>query len=82
MNRQDNRAWLLVLPAMLLVMDTWHWLGLVVVLSYAGLSAISPAYRQAAAIDGASRWRCFGTSNCRGWAARWPSCCLWPRRFC
>lgn len=44
---------------LLLVMDTWHWLGLVVVLAYAGLSAIPPAYRQAAAIDGASRWAVF-----------------------
>lgn len=44
---------------LLLVMDTWHWLGLVVVLAYAGLSAIPPAYRQAAAIDGAGRWAVF-----------------------
>jgi len=42
--------------ALILAVDTWHWLGLVVVLAYAGLSAIPPAYRQAAAIDGASRW--------------------------
>jgi glycerol transport system permease protein len=41
---------------LILVMDTWHWLGLVVVMSYAGLSAIPDAYRQAAAIDGASAW--------------------------
>jgi glycerol transport system permease protein len=47
-------TWLL-----LLTVDTWHWLGLVVILSYAGLSAIPPAYRQAAAIDGASRWAVF-----------------------
>ncbi len=45
--------------ALILVVDTWHWLGLVVVLSYAGLSAIPPAFRQAAAIDGASRWAVF-----------------------
>jgi glycerol transport system permease protein len=45
--------------ALILVMDTWHWLGLVVVLAYAGLSSIPPAYRQAAAIDGASRWALF-----------------------
>ena len=45
--------------ALILVMDTWHWLGLVVVLAYAGLSAIPPAYMQAAAIDGASRWAVF-----------------------
>ncbi|WP_135450913.1 MULTISPECIES: carbohydrate ABC transporter permease [Tabrizicola] len=45
--------------ALLLVMDTWHWLGLVVVLAYAGLSAIPPAYRQAARIDGATRWAIF-----------------------
>lgn len=41
--------------AMILFVDTWHWLGLVVVLAYAGLSAIPPAYYQAAAVDGASR---------------------------
>jgi glycerol transport system permease protein len=45
--------------ALILAVDTWHWLGLVVVLSYAGLSAIPPAFRQAAAIDGASRWAVF-----------------------
>lgn len=37
----------------LVAMDTWHWLGLVVVLAYAGLSSIPAAYHQAAAIDGA-----------------------------
>jgi glycerol transport system permease protein len=45
--------------ALILTMDTWHWLGLVVVLAYAGLSAIPQAYMQAAAIDGASRWAVF-----------------------
>lgn len=40
--------------ALILVVDTWHWLGLVVILAYAGLSSISPAYYQAAAIDSAS----------------------------
>lgn len=45
--------------ALLLVMDTWHWLGLVVILAYAGLSGIPRAYYQAAAIDGASRWALF-----------------------
>ena len=45
--------------ALILAVDTWHWLGLVVVLAYAGLSAIPPAYMQAAAIDGASRWAVF-----------------------
>lgn len=43
----------------LVVMDTWHWLGLVVVLSYAGISSIPAAYYQAAAIDGASQWHVF-----------------------
>jgi glycerol transport system permease protein len=42
-----------------LAMDTWHWLGLVVVLAYAGLSAIPAPYYQAAAIDGASRMAIF-----------------------
>lgn len=45
--------------ALILVVDTWHWLGLVVVLAYAGLSNVPQAYRQAAAIDGASRWAVF-----------------------
>lgn len=40
---------------LILLVDTWHWLGLVVVLAYAGLSSISPAYYQAASVDGASR---------------------------
>lgn len=45
--------------ALILAMDTWHWLGLVVVLAYAGLASVPPAYYQAAAIDGASRWAVF-----------------------
>lgn len=45
--------------ALILLVDTWHWLGLVVVLAYAGLSAIPPAYYQAAAVDGASRLAVF-----------------------
>lgn len=40
---------------LLVAMDTWHWLGLVVVLAFAGLSGIPHPYYQAAAIDGASR---------------------------
>lgn len=47
-------TWILIL-----LVDTWHWLGLVVVLAYAGLSAIHPAYYQAAAVDGASRLAVF-----------------------
>jgi len=43
----------------LILMDTWHWTGLVAVLAFAGLSAIPNAYYQAAAIDGASRWQVF-----------------------
>lgn len=45
--------------ALILVMDTWHWLGLVVILTYAGFSSISPAHYQAAAIDGARSWAVF-----------------------
>lgn len=48
------QTWVLIL-----LVDTWHWLGLVVVLAYAGLASIQPAYHQAAAIDGASRWAVF-----------------------
>ncbi len=41
------------------VMDTWHWVGLVAILSYSGLASISPSHYQAAAIDQASRWQVF-----------------------
>jgi len=45
--------------ALILTMDCWHWIGLVVILACASLSAIpGPLYR-AAAIDGASRWAVF-----------------------
>lgn len=47
-------TWLLIL-----LVDTWHWLGLVAILAYAGLAAVPQPYRQAAAIDGASRWAVF-----------------------
>jgi glycerol transport system permease protein len=49
--RQPIAAW-----ATLIAMDVWHWTSLVVLLAYAGLSAIPDAYYQAAKIDGASRW--------------------------
>jgi len=38
----------------MVAMDVWHWTSLVVLLAYAGLSAIPDAYYQAAKIDGAS----------------------------
>lgn len=47
-------AWITIV-----VMDVWHWTPLVALLAYAGLRAIPPAYYQAAAIDGASRWAVF-----------------------
>lgn len=43
----------------LLLMDTWHWTSLVVLLCFAGLRAIPNAYYQAAEIDGANRWAVF-----------------------
>ena len=43
----------------LILMDVWHWTSLVVLLAYAGLSAIPDAFYQAAKIDGASRWAVF-----------------------
>ena len=52
--RQPLAAW-----ATLIAMDVWHWTSLVVLLAYAGLSAIPDAYYQAARIDGASRWAIF-----------------------
>jgi glycerol transport system permease protein len=45
--------------ALLVIMDTWHWVGLVVILACSGLAAIPSAFYQAAAIDQASRWQVF-----------------------
>ena len=52
--QQPISAW-----ATTILMDVWHWTSLVVLLAYAGLSAIPEAYYQAAKIDGASRWAVF-----------------------
>lgn len=43
----------------LLLMDSWHWTGLVAILCYSALAAIPRAYYQAAAIDSANRWQVF-----------------------
>ena len=43
----------------LVLMDVWHWTGLVVLLCFAGLRAIPDDYYRAARIDGASRWAVF-----------------------
>jgi glycerol transport system permease protein len=45
--------------AVLLLMDVWHWTGLVVLLCYAGLRAIPHDYYRAAQIDGASPFKIF-----------------------
>lgn len=47
-------SWILIVAV-----DTWHWVGLVAILSFAGLSGIAPGYYQAAAIDQATRWQVF-----------------------
>jgi glycerol transport system permease protein len=47
-------AWLV-----LVLMDTWHWTSLVVLLCFAGLRAIPDDYYRAARIDGASTWSVF-----------------------
>jgi glycerol transport system permease protein len=52
--RHPGDAWMT-----LVAMDVWHWTSLVVLLAYAGLSAIPEAYYQAARIDGASSWSVF-----------------------
>lgn len=52
--RQPLSAW-----STLIAMDVWHWTSLVVLLAYAGLSAIPNAFYQAAKIDGASAWAVF-----------------------
>lgn len=46
--RKPLDAWLTVLA-----MDVWHWTPLVILLCYAGLRAIPPAFYQAAKIDAA-----------------------------
>ena len=43
----------------LIAMDVWHWTSLVVLLVFAGLSSIAPAYYQAAELDRASRLQIF-----------------------
>jgi glycerol transport system permease protein len=45
--------------AALLLMDTWHWTSLVVLLCFAGLRAIPEDYYRAARIDSASGWSVF-----------------------
>lgn len=45
--------------ALILTVDTWHWIGLVAILAYSGLSSIPKDYYLAAQIDGASRWQTF-----------------------
>jgi glycerol transport system permease protein len=52
--RQPLSAW-----ATLIAMDVWHWTSLVILLAYAGLSAIPDAFYEAAKIDGASPWAVF-----------------------
>ena len=52
--REPGDAWFT-----LILMDVWHWTSLVVLLAYAGLSAIPDPFYQAAKIDGASRWAVF-----------------------
>ena len=45
--------------ATIVVMDVWHWTGMVALLAYAGLKSIPDAFYQAARIDGAGRWSIF-----------------------
>jgi glycerol transport system permease protein len=52
----DSKVWTWIT---LLLMDTWHWTSLVVLLCYAGLKAIPDDYYRAAKIDGASAWAVF-----------------------
>lgn len=47
-------AWVVIL-----IMDIWHWTGLIIVLCFAGYLSIPKPYFQAAQIDGASSWNTF-----------------------
>lgn len=60
--------------ALILVMDTWHWLGLVVVLSYAGLSAIPRPITRPPLLTAPPAGRSSASLNCLEWAAPCPSC--------
>lgn len=44
---------------LLIAMDTWHWVGLVTILTCSGLASIPDSYYQAAAIDQANRLQIF-----------------------
>ncbi|MHA6262302.1 carbohydrate ABC transporter permease [Arenibacterium sp. CAU 1754] len=44
---------------LMVVMDTWHWVGLVAILACSGLAGIPQAYYRAAAIDQATRLQVF-----------------------
>ncbi len=50
-----NMNYIAVVWLTLVLMDTWHWTSLVVLLCFAGLRAIPDDYYRAARIDGASR---------------------------
>lgn len=54
LNTNVFQVWFIIL-----LMDTWHWTSLVVLLCYAGLKAIPFQYYHAAYIDGASNWSIF-----------------------
>ena len=43
----------------LVMLDVWHWMSLVALLTFSGLRSIPGAYYEAAAIDGASAWQTF-----------------------
>lgn len=43
----------------IVVMDVWHWTGLIIILTFAGYISIPNSNFQAAKIDGASDWRIF-----------------------
>ncbi|MFP4377571.1 MAG: ABC transporter permease [Spirochaetales bacterium] len=44
-------------PLILILVDSWKWIGFGMIIYMATLSGISPEYYEAATIDGASRWQ-------------------------
>ena len=44
-------------PVILILIDSWKWIGFGIIIYLATLSSISPEYYEAATIDGASRWQ-------------------------
>ena len=62
--RRVGRRPVLAMPS-IIAMSVWQGLGTNVIIFLAGLQGVPPEYYDAAAVDGAGRWRASGRSPCR-----------------